>query len=216
MITRQDGFSLVEIAVVLVILGFLLGSVLAGSELVTSARVKTLMKQQDDVRIAYFAFFDRYRSLAGDYSSAARVLSEISTTACNGGNGNGNSRIEAAGHENILVWEHLSKAGFLNVRYTCADTASPTTSPMNPYARPLEIVYDANYGDAAPVNRHNLKTGGQIPSSLLAEMDLKIDDGKPLLGSFRAVPPATDCYDTTAGAWLTTTPGLDCAGATLF
>ena len=83
---RQTGFSLLEIAVVLVILGLILGGVLKGQELVSGARVRYLIRQQDDLKIAYFAFFDRYHALAGDYSSAVGVLPDVSTAACNGGN----------------------------------------------------------------------------------------------------------------------------------
>src|SRR5690349_22842792 len=118
MTVRQRGFSLLEIAIVLVILGLLIGSVLKGQELITGARVRYLIRQQDDLKIAYFAFFDRYHALAGDYSAAATVIPDISMSACNGGNGNGNGKIETTGNENILVWEHLSKAGFLNTKYT--------------------------------------------------------------------------------------------------
>jgi len=213
---RQTGFSLIEIAVVLVILGLLIGSVLKGQELMTGARVRYLIRQQDDLKIAYFAFFDRYRALPGDYAGAVGVIPDLSTAACNGGVGNGNGRIETAGNENTLVWEHLSKAGFLNTKYTCAATISPSTTPINPYGEALEIVFDANYAGAAVSPRHNLKTGAMIPSNLLYEIDWKTDDGNPVNGSFRAVPPAADCYDATAGAWLFKTPASNCTAASVF
>jgi prepilin-type N-terminal cleavage/methylation domain-containing protein len=213
---RQTGFSLIEIAVVLVVLGLLLGSVLKGQELITGARVRYLIRQQDDLKIAYFAFFDRYRALPGDYSGAVGVIPDVSTAACNGGIGNGDGRIEATGKESTLVWEHLSKAGFLNTKYTCADTISPSTTPMNPYGNALELIFDANYAGAAVSNRHNLKTGAHIPSDILYEIDWKTDDGNPLNGSFRAVPPEAGCYDAAAGAWLLQTPGSNCTGASVF
>ena len=52
----------------LVIIGLLLGGVLKGQELITSARVRNLISQQDGVKAAYFGFLDRYRALPGDYS----------------------------------------------------------------------------------------------------------------------------------------------------
>ena len=58
MTVRQTGFSLIEIAVVLVILGLMLGAVLKGQELVSGARVRYLIRQQDDLKVAYLAFFD--------------------------------------------------------------------------------------------------------------------------------------------------------------
>ena len=63
MTSRQKGLSLVEVAVVVVVLGLLLGGVLKGQELVTTARVRSLIQQQDELKVAYFAFFDRYAAL---------------------------------------------------------------------------------------------------------------------------------------------------------
>ena len=60
---KQRGFTLIEIAIVLVIIGLLLGGVLKGQELITSARVRNLISTQDGVKAAYFGFLDRYRAL---------------------------------------------------------------------------------------------------------------------------------------------------------
>ena len=67
----QTGFTLIEIAIVVVIIGLLLGGVLKGQELITAARVRNLAAQLDGVKIAYLGFQDRYRALPGDYSNAA-------------------------------------------------------------------------------------------------------------------------------------------------
>src|SRR5688572_32426776 len=93
---RQAGFTLIEIAIVLVIIGLLLGGVLKGQELITSARVRNLISQQDGIKAAYFGFLDRYRALPGDYNAASTNIPGISA-GCNAGNGNGNGRIETAG-----------------------------------------------------------------------------------------------------------------------
>src|SRR6478735_3489802 len=67
---RQQGFTLIEIAIVLVIIGLLLGGVLKGQELITSARVRNLITLQDGIKAAYFGFLDRFRALPGDYTAA--------------------------------------------------------------------------------------------------------------------------------------------------
>lgn len=56
MSNHQRGFTLIEIAIVLVIIGLLLGGVLKGQELVTSARVRNLISAQDGVKAAFFGF----------------------------------------------------------------------------------------------------------------------------------------------------------------
>ena len=118
---HQQGFTLIEIAIVLVIIGLLLGGVLKGQELITSARVRNLISTQDGIKAAYFGFLDRYRALPGDYTAATTNITGVAATAaCGNGNGNGNGRIETTNLENVLAWEHISKAGFINGTYTCA------------------------------------------------------------------------------------------------
>ena len=232
MLRKQAGFTLIEIAIVLVIIGLLLGGVLKGQELITSARVRNLISQQDGVKAAYFGFLDRFRSLPGDYSLATTNIAN--TTA----NGNANGQIEFAAAacaapcysaEYIVVWEHLSRAGFINGSYTYAPAPEgPASVPTNPYVRYIQVVYDAVYGTGTPAVRHNIKTGNQIPSDILAEIDRKVDDGNPVGGVFQfstynggsggTNPTATGaggCY--VAGpppAWVAPTVS-NCGGASL-
>ncbi|HUP94874.1 MAG TPA: prepilin-type N-terminal cleavage/methylation domain-containing protein [Burkholderiales bacterium] len=221
MYKKQRGFTLIEIAIVLVIIGLLLGGVLKGQELITGARVRNFIQQQDGVKAAYFGFLDRFRALPGDYAAATTNISGIAATAaCNNGNGDGDGTIETANAENVLAWEHLSKAGFINGSYTCAAAQAGTNSPTNPYGQYLNLVYDANYAGVATA-RHNLKTGAQVPSDILGEIDRKVDDGNGIQGSFRAQigggvdATTTNCYDN-AGVWKSTSPGSNCGGATVF
>src|SRR5688572_14274483 len=167
---RATGFTLIEIAIVLVIIGLLLGGVLKGQELITGARVRNFIQQQDGVKAAYFGFLDRYRALPGDYANAtANINGVVATVACGNGNGNGDGTIATGNNEHTLVWEHLSKAGFINGTYTCAAPATATTSPTNPYGQFLVLVSDAPYAaPAAPPARHNLQTGTSVPSDILA------------------------------------------------
>src|ERR1700749_282451 len=125
---NANGFTLIEIAIVLVIIGLLLGGVLKGQELMTGARVRNLIQQQDGMKAAYFGFLDGFRPLPGDYSAAATNITGVNTAAgaCGAtpGNGDGDGQIlSATGNEDTLVWEHLSKAGFISGTYTCATGA---------------------------------------------------------------------------------------------
>ena len=182
---RQAGFTLIEIAIVIVILGLLLGGVLKGQELITSARVRNLISQNDGVKAAYFGFLDRYRALPGDYGLATTNIAGATI------NGNRNGLITAGGvagatdDEYIAVWEHLSKAGFINGSYTYNESPEISSSaPTSPYGRYFRVIYDAVYGTGGGAPRHNFKTGNQIPSEILAEIDRKIDDGNPVTGVF--------------------------------
>ena len=110
----------------LVIIGLLLGGVLKGQELITSARVRNLISQQDGIKAAYFGFLDRFRALPGDYSLASTNIANVAA----GANGNGNGQIRTvllgdAIDEHIAVWDHLSHAGFINGSYTYAVLPEP-------------------------------------------------------------------------------------------
>jgi prepilin-type N-terminal cleavage/methylation domain-containing protein len=187
------GFTLLEVVIVLLIVGFLLAGVLKGQEMVTSAKVKRMAGQIDEIRAAYLGFEDRYKALPGDYAEAA------STLDCGGPclHGNGDSRIRADEtpvngsevHEDLLVWTHLAASGFLKGDYRMAAGASQptdTNSPKNPYQMYMQIVFDGRYGmSEGGTVRHNLKTGSQIPVAVLIELDRKVDDGKPYKGSLQ-------------------------------
>ena len=225
----QLGLTLLELAVVLVIIGLLIGGIMAGQELVTGARVRNVLAQQDGVKTAYFGFVSRYGSPPGDYARANTTITGIddATELCglpspNRGNGDGNQRIGVANGEFILAWEHLSRAGFITGSYACTGNTAITTAsvPTNAYGQYLQLIDDSVYAGAAGTSRHNLKTGGQVPSYILGEADRKVDDGHALLGSFRGStyttgdPTEPSCWDDSTGTW---SPGAaNCSAARLF
>jgi len=192
-IQQQQGFTLVEIVIMVLIVGMIVASVLKGQEMVTSGKVKRMASQLDEIRAAYFGFEDRYRALPGDYTLADVHLN------CPGGcpKGNGDSRIREtetplAGsevREDILVWTHLSSAGFLKGDYRMvagSTIADQQNTPTNPYSALAQLAFDGRYGVAdggAP--HHNLKTGPQVPVEVLAELDRKTVDGKPYDGALQ-------------------------------
>lgn len=190
----QRGFTLLEIVIVVLIVGFLLAGVLKGQEMITSAKVKRLAGQLEEIRASYLGFQDRYKALPGDYAEANVSLDCGSVTCLIG---NGDSRIRANEtplngsqvHEDILVWSHLASSGFLKGDYRMTNGATQPdegNTPKNAYAIYLQIVFDGRYGvsDGGTL-RHNLKTGGQIPVSVIAELDRKVDDGKPYKGGLQ-------------------------------
>jgi prepilin-type N-terminal cleavage/methylation domain-containing protein len=223
----QTGFTLIEIAIVLVIIGLLLGGVLKGQELITAARVRGLIAQQEGIKAAFFGFQDRYRGLPGDYPAAADNIK--CSPACL--NGNGNGRIEddsASSEEYISVWAHLTAAGFMNGSYSAisGSAVEEATTPKNPYGAHIKLSYDDVYGDPGnPVSpRHNLKTGPQVPVEILAEVDRKVDDGLPSAGGFQfalfgpdgGLPDEGLCLDLGEGTWDITGNQTNCGGTSLF
>lgn len=225
------GFTLVEIAIVLVVIGLLLGGMLRATELLTNARVRELIAQQDSYRTAYYGFTERFRAAPGDYSQAIANIGGVTQ------NGNGNGRIEGTTtpNETVLAWEHLSHAGFLNRGFTYSAAQSDATSPKGRYGDYHQLVYDGVYGAGSLATpgplRHNVKTGANVPVEVLAEMDRKIDDGQPNSGSLQfsryrgmgsevptdgatAAPSCTSALDITA-SWNSTNGSGNCGAASL-
>ena len=219
-VPRQSGFTLVEIAIVLVIIGLLLGGILKGQELVTNARVRNVADQQNAIKAAIFAFQDRFQAFPGDYVQAA-------TNIPNGVNGNGNALIDTAA-EQIGAWQQLTATGFIACSVCTGSGAAPSAanSPVNAYSGVMTIVYDTVYNDATAATgpqRNNVKTGKNIPSNILSEVDRKIDDSNPRTGTFRfsewtdATPAPTNASCAAAGTdnWIVQAPATNCGGANL-
>ena len=185
------GFTLVEIAIVLVVLALLVMSVAKGQELFQNARVRNIMSQQNAVEQAVLAFEDRYRAMPGDYAQAGANIG-CGPRVCLNGNGDGRVQPGTGGaiHEDILAWAHLSGAGFLRENYQMLDPSVSVpalgNAPTNVYGGYLEIAFDNLWGYSTnPLMRHNVKTGNHVPASVLSEVDRKIDDGLPGSGRFQ-------------------------------
>src|SRR4249919_3455973 len=92
--SQQSGFTLVEIAIVLLIIGLLLGGVLKGQELINSAKVKNLANDFRIIPTYIYAYQDKFKALPGDDAQASTHLS--APTGITITNGNGNGVIDAA------------------------------------------------------------------------------------------------------------------------
>lgn len=184
---KQQGFTLVEIAIVLVIIGLLLGGILKGQELITSARVRNIADQNSGVQAAYYGFVDRFRQVPGDWPAANAKLAIPGVE--NGGNGNG--RLDDDWTEALALWEQLSKAGFIQGSYTGRGTdlsaADTDKAPRNAFNGFLILFRSDDYEPAkdSPAERLNLTLGRNIPVNVMRELDLKVDDGLPHSGVLR-------------------------------
>ena len=119
--TKQQGFTLVEIAVVLVIIGLLLGAILQGTELIDNSRIKKASSDISAISAAFLSYQDRYKRLPGDDGPNVAALTARGgewATVTQSGNNNGvltanlNNTWNGGGeHDN--VWQHLRAAGYI-------------------------------------------------------------------------------------------------------
>ncbi len=190
---RDNGFSLVEIAIVLVIIGLLIGGILKGQEMINSAKVRGLADLNSGIASAYFGFIDRFRRVPGDWDNVA-ASQAIGSTVTGGGDNSG-SIDNAPGspatvyREPNALWEQLAAAGFLSGSYrgqaVTPDSVNGQT-PLNPFNQPVIMGRTPDYLDVAtPIARLNLSTGGSMPVEIAREFDVKVDDGVPDRGVLR-------------------------------
>ena len=228
---KQQGFTLVEIAIVLVIIGLLLGGILRGQELIQNARVRNIIDQQNGIKAAFFGFQDRFRMIPGDLTATQMAQVGYGVVA---GSMPGTGTID--GVDSPLAFQNITVTGFISCQ-TCTATAAAASdianSPVNVYGGALQLVTDNVFSAAGQYTgvvsaRHNIKTGNLIPGNVLAEADVKIDDAVPNNGQFRfsqwkhgaaIVPDGTKCLTGTliGSLWQTTAGSVEpnCGGATL-
>ncbi len=212
---QQKGFTLIEIAIVLVIIGLLLGGVLKGQELINTARVRSLNNSVDGITAAWFSFQDRYRAFPGDYLTARAAVNLPGVTA--GGDGNGQV-VTAA--ERGLAWVHLQAAGYITGGYT-DNTASIADAAL--YVCTTVLCPDNGFGSgmvishgsvqissvAATAAAHELITGQGVPVDVLAELDRKVDDGIAGAGLMQIGLGGTTWTPAMAAACINTVATVD-------
>lgn len=185
--TRQRGFTLVEIALIVVLAGLIIGAAYTGRELVGQSRAKSLVGQFNSVRHALDTYQDRFHAVPGDDRFAPRHLPGASVSAT-AGNGLLDGPWNAAGptDEPVILWEHLRLAGLA--------PALGDGGPGDP--RPRHLAGGViGVSSALPAQRQVAGLGGSfqmcanaVPGRLARAVDSLLDDGETGTGSVRIVP----------------------------
>jgi prepilin-type N-terminal cleavage/methylation domain-containing protein len=197
---QQSGFTLVEIAIVLVIIGLLLGGILKGQELINSAKVKNLTSEIRNIQTQIYGYQDKFKQLPGD---DARVANNLTGATSATGGTLGNGQIEgplfpaaAATSESAVFWQHLRLANLASGPTALTDAQY---YPLNANNGRIGV----NTATAAQLQIAGMSTGGtqlcmsQIPGKFAKQMDTALDDGTNRTGSVRAVPDGSALGFTT-------------------
>ncbi len=208
---NQDGFTLVEISIVMIIIGLLIGGTFGGMKLIENMQVNSTVQMLNSIESAAITFKDTFGRLPGDMPNTAARLPNCTVAPCATG-GNGDRRLEASlamqaaitdTSERFTFWHHLQAAGItsLGIKNT-TDMNFGEGQPETPLGIGLRMTFwggshwsmmtntIANATAHAP---EDIMLNGQI----LRALEAKMDDGKPQMGR---VWTYHHCYSGTYGS----------------
>lgn len=211
----QTGFTLIELAIVLVIIGLLLGGVLKGQELINSAKVKNLAADFRNVPVYIYGYQDKFKAMPGDDKAAQTHLGTTATNASGttGANGviDGAWDSQTNTDDSILFWQHVRLANLAP-----GPTTIPTGSDMTGFVPTNSNGGRIGVSSKAPISgmpgTYFMCSSG-IDAKFALQIDTTMDDGNTTTGSIRSVvtgtaptsittpPTAADITVSTTGAY---------------
>ena len=194
---KESGFTLIELAIVLVIIGLLLGGVLKGQELINSAKVKNMANDFKNIPVQIYGYQDKFKALPGDDPAAKTHLGAAATDGAGATPGfiDGAWDSITPSDESILFWQHVRLAGL----------APGSTSIGNSVAGFVPTNSDGGRIGVSSVVPITGMTGsyyvcsGGLDAKFALQLDTTMDDGNTTKGSMRAVKTANPSA-TVAGA----------------
>jgi prepilin-type N-terminal cleavage/methylation domain-containing protein len=186
MTKKQGGFTLVEIAIVLVIVGLLLAGVLKGQELIENSKIKSIAKDMDSISAAVASYNDRYRGLPGDTATATtNTANGWGATAFTAGNNDGligavGTTFTVGANENTIAMTSMMFAGFI--------AGNPTGGLPTAVLRPRHAgdgAMSVTNGAFGFTGRNVVCVNG-LNGKWAAALDRQFDDGDPTTGLIRS------------------------------
>jgi prepilin-type N-terminal cleavage/methylation domain-containing protein len=228
---KQNGFTLVEISIVMIIIGVLIGGVFGGMKLIENMQVNSTVQMINSIESVAITFKDTYGRLPGDITNPSTRLPNCAVAPCATG-GNGDRRLDILlapnaaitnANERFTFWHHLQAANLTNLGIK--NTTDMTFGEGSPETS-LGIGLRMGFAGISPSSHNAYFTN--TPSNIIAyapedlmlngqilqAIEGKMDDGKPQMGRIWTY---SNCY---TGAWGATAEyvytGSSCGGLIAF
>ncbi len=238
---HEKGFTLIEMSIVLIIIGLIIGGILKGQEVIESSRQKAIINQIDEVRASINTFADRYGALPGDYLRASERLRPDMV------DGSGDGIIGAGDHgdaseiasepanteEHVEFWNQLAAARLISGTRILTDASPDFFGEGSPFPESdipgsgLTVLY-GNYDIDTNIERRthwlriqkNLGDVGRateaVSPKLMFGIDVKVDDGIGTDGTTRVLTgsgtPIGSCVEDNTGEYLAFDDEVQCVG----
>jgi prepilin-type N-terminal cleavage/methylation domain-containing protein len=177
---KTRGFTLVELAIVLVIIGIILGAILKGQELIFNAKVKRLQSQVKELLAAFYTYYDKYGYYPGDDPTAN---SRWSVAAGNGDGVIAGGYCDTNGEESCLLWQHLRLANIISGDPN--DTNPASMVPKHAWGGAIHI-FSGTYTVGGTTRSSHWIALLNLPGDAAAALDRLMDDGNCNSGSMAA------------------------------
>jgi prepilin-type N-terminal cleavage/methylation domain-containing protein len=200
---KYNGFSLVEMSIVIVVIGLILAGIVKGKVIVDNAKISALVAEFNTYKSAVNSFYAKYNALPGDFSEASAYWTGANTV-----NGNGDGKISfqnaSGAYEGYQAWQHLSNENMVSLLLTGTQTTGQALLDVDVPKSKLGGGYFFNYGFGTGLTLSNVlvlgtpiaSSGNAYPALLSVDgaltpkqaynIDTKIDDANPYEGAVQA------------------------------
>ena len=207
---KQSGFTIVEMAVVVFVIGLLVAGVMSGKNLLAGSQGRAVISEMEEYQGAMRMFQQKYFDWPGDITNATELWPTDGTR-----DGDGNERVEWDNMEGVLMWKHLELAKMIGqTGFTNVATANAVVGQNVPGSKIAGagwfVNWDATMKNFIGIGAQNTN-GMNIVPALSAkrayDIDVKIDDANPALGMVQS--DGAGCVDA-GGTYATSDESPNC------